>query len=297
MDVDKLVSLLILGILQGAIYAMIGLGMVIIYKSSKILNLTHGSIIMLVGYITLTLTVSQGLPIWVGIPVAILLGGIVAVLIYRLTIAPLIGQPVLSTIQMTFGLVFLLNGVAVLIWGGRFGSLPAFLPQGVWHFGGIDVSQQHFWTALIAAAMFGGLGLFLRLTKLGLGMRATAESSSITESVGVNVRSLFMISWVIGGFAAGVAALLLGQIYNVGLTLGPFGLTKGLPIMLLGGLESLPGVLIAGLIIGVAELFTGAYIDPLVGGGAREIVPFILMLVILLFRPYGLFGLKEIERV
>ena len=294
---EKLISLLVLGITLGSIYSLVALGMVVIYKASKILNLAHGEAVVLLSFVVWTLTKSMGVPIWASLAIMILFGGVLGLIIQLVAIRPLIGQPILSTMLMTFALGFIIKGVMIFIWGGSMGTLPSMFPESEWILGGVYISQQYVCAFIISLLLFLFVTLFYRYSKIGLGMRGVAESHIITQSLGVNVRTVFSISWVVSFVLVAAAAFVLSEIYDVTFEMDIFGLGKGLPVLLLGGLESIPGVFIGGLIVGVAEMLGEAYLDPIVGGGVREVVPFILMLLILLFKPYGLFGLKKIERV
>jgi branched-chain amino acid transport system permease protein len=295
--VEKLISLLILGITLGSIYSLVALGMVVIYKASKILNLAHGEAVVLLSFVVWTLSKSMGVPIWASVAIMILFGGILGLTIQLVAIRPLIGQPILATMLMTFALGFIIKGVMIFIWGGSMGTLPSVLPESEWNLWGVPISQQYVCAFIISILLFWLITLLYRRTKIGLGMRGVAESHIITQSLGVNVRTVFSISWVVSFVLVAAAAFILSEMYDVTFEMDVFGLGKGLPVLLLGGLESIPGVFIGGLIVGVAEMLGEAYLDPVVGGGVREVVPFILMLLILLFKPYGLFGLKKIERV
>lgn len=294
---EKLISLLVLGITLGSIYSLVALGMVVIYKASKILNLAHGEAVVLLSFVVWTLTKSMGVPIWASLAIMILFGGVLGLIIQLVAIRPLIGQPILSTMLMTFALGFIIKGVMIFIWGGSMGTLPSMFPESEWILGGVYISQQYVCAFIISLLLFLFVTLFYRYSKIGLGMRGVAESHIITQSLGVNVRTVFSISWVVSFVLVAAAAFVLSEIYDVTFEMDIFGLGKGLPVLLLGGLESIPGVFIGGLIVGVAEMLGEAYLDPIVGGGVRDVVPFILMLLILLFKPYGLFGLKKIERV
>lgn len=294
---ESVISLLITGLMIGGVYGLVALGMVIVYKSTGILNLVHGMAMTLLGYIAYILMVDWGIPVWISIGLIVVLGGVMYYAIQWATIRPLIGQPILATVMMTFALSFLCLAIITYGWSQLELALPAYIPEGTWQLGGILISTERSIALIITLVLFAAVGFFFRYTKLGLGMRAVADNSVITESTGVNVRQIFALSWVICGVIGAFAALLLSSIYDVCPGWGVFALSKGLPIMLLGGLESLPGALIGGIIVGVAEVLASSYVDPLVGGGFREIVPFVLMLLILLFKPWGLFGWERIERV
>jgi len=294
---ENIISLLVTGLMIGGVYGLVALGMVVVYKSTGILNLMHGMAMVLMGYLAYALMVTMGVPLVVSLLVIIVFSGLLYYGIQWVTIRPLIGQPILATVMMTFALNFLFLAIITYQWSELQLKLPSFIPTGRWLVGGVSLLKERTVSFVATLLLFGGVGLFFRYTKLGLGMRAVADNSVITESTGVNVRQIFAYSWVVCGVIGAITAILLSSIYDVLPGWGVFALSKGLPIMLLGGLESLPGALIGGMIVGVAEVFGTTYIDPLVGGGFRDIIPFILMLLILLFKPWGLFGWERIERV
>ena len=294
---EKFLSLIILGVMVGGIYSLIALGFVFIYKSSKILNLAHGQFMMLFAYVAYILVSEVHLPFLATVIIVLVLSALVGVFVERFTIRPLMGQSILATIIMTFALGFIVQGIVILISKGIPRALPAFLPTGVWKLGVLSISHQYFTILVLTLALFAICILFYQRTRAGLAMRAVAEDHITTASTGIRVTQTFRLSWVIACLLAVAAGILLANLYDVHIDIGGYGIAKGLPVILLGGLESMGGALIGGLIVGLAEMFGAGYIDPFVGGGFREVVPFILMILILMVKPYGIFGLVKIERV
>ena len=174
--------------------------------------------------------------------------------------------------------------------------MPRIFPSGNISFGTISFSYTWLFAFIIATAMFLVFAAYFRFTKTGLEMRAVSENHLISQSVGINVKRILAVSWVVGTLSAAVSGLLLGSMFAVDGSLGGFALARGFPVLLLGGLESLPGAFIAAFIIGITETLAGNYIDPYVTG-FREVLPYVLMVVILMLRPNGLFGLREIRRM
>jgi branched-chain amino acid transport system permease protein len=294
---DKIISLIILGVMVGGIYSLIALGFVFIYKSSKILNLAHGQFLMFFAYVTYTLISQAHLPFVAAVIIVLVLSALVGVFVERFTIRPLMGQSILATIIMTFALGFIVEGIVILISKGYYASLPAFLPTGMWKLGAINISHQYLAILVLTLLLFAACMWFYQGSRAGLAMRAVAEDHITTASTGISVAQTFRLSWVIACLLAVISGLLLSSLYDVHIDLAGYGIAKGLPVILLGGLESMGGALVGGLIVGLAEMFGAGYIDPLVGGGFREVVPFILMVLILMVKPYGIFGLVKIERV
>ncbi|MDY6910987.1 MAG: branched-chain amino acid ABC transporter permease [Chloroflexota bacterium] len=291
------VQLVVNGLLQGGIYGLVALGLVMIYKSSDILNFAHGEAIMFSAFLGVTFMDTLGLPAWTGIILSMACMAVLGPLIERLLLRPLVGQPVLAILIVTLALGFLMRGVAFLLWPGLTEALPQFLPSEPIEIGAILLSQHYLWAFFIALLAFVIMVVFFQYTRQGLGMRAVAGNHQVARACGVGVTSVFAQTWAISLALAGIAGILLGSLQAVTLDLAEVGLSKAIPAMLLGGLESLPGALIGGIIVGVVENIGGFYIDPLVGGGVKDIVPFVLALLILIFKPYGLFGQKRIERI
>jgi branched-chain amino acid transport system permease protein len=286
----------IAGITMGSVYSLIALGFVLIYKSSKILNFAQGEFVLVGGYFGLFFITNLGLPVWLGIILLIASSSLMGAAIEKLTIRPLVGQPILSVIIMTLGLSLLISGTVIGITGADIGAYPNFIPTSPINIGGAFFSQVYAWCFGIAVILVAGATYFFLYTRYGLYMRATAESHEVAQSVGIKVENTFLLSWIIAAAIGGIGGFLLGIIMGISGDLTQFGL-KVFPVVLLGGLESIPGAIIGGVIIGVLENIAAGYLDPLVGGGVTEVFPYIIMVIILIFKPYGLFGLTRIERI
>jgi branched-chain amino acid transport system permease protein len=286
----------IAGITMGALYSLIALGFVLIYKSSKILNFAQGEFVLVGGYVGLFFINQLGLPIWLGVVLLVAALALLGFVIEKLTIRPLVGQPILAIIIMTLGLSLLINGTVICITGSELGTFPQFIPTAPIKIGGAVFSQVYAWCFGIAVILVALSTYFFLHTRYGLYMRATAESHEVAQSVGIKVRSTFTLAWVIAAAIGGIGGFLLGIIMGVSGDLSEFGL-KVFPVVLLGGLESIPGAIIGGMVIGLLENVAAGYLDPLVGGGVTEVFPYIIMVIILIFKPYGLFGLTRIERI
>ena len=284
-------DVLVQGLLVGGVYALVALGFVLVFKSSQVLNLAHGALIAILAYFLYQMISPWGLPDWVGILLIIPCGAILGFLMERLAIRPLLGQPFLSVLMMTLMLSFLLNGVIVLVWGSDSFTLP-FTPSGQWAIGPVNVIPGTAISFVAAMVIFLLLTVLFRYTKVGLSMRVVAADHEVAQSLGIRVKRVFSISWAMSGAFAAVCGVLVGMVYTVTPYMGGMALGWGLPVLLLGGLNSIPGAIVGGLIIGLAEALA-SYYQP----GLKEIIPWIVMLVILLIRPYGLFGEKRIERI
>jgi len=280
------------GIMVGGVYALVALGIVLIYKSTSVFNFAVGQMMMFGAFFFYTFMEKLGLPGWIGLVCALASGAILGLLAERLVLRPLIGQPILSSVLITLAMAYFLGGAATAIWGSYQGRLPAFIPQTSVVIKGIVLPADLIWSFFIALIIFVVLVVFYQRTRLGLAMRATAESHHIAQARGINVRNIFSVTWAIAGVIAAVAGIILG--YSMGL--GPFLAIVGLkafPAVLLGGLDSIPGAIIGGLAIGILENMANGY----TASWIADITPYVILELVLLFRPQGLFGLQRIERI
>jgi branched-chain amino acid transport system permease protein len=284
-------DVLVQGLLIGGVYSLIALGFVLVFKSSRVLNLAYGAMFAILAYFLYYLLDSVGIPAWVGIPVLFVCGAALGMAVERFAIRPLMNQSFLALLMMTLMLGFLFKGVIVLVWGGDSFVFP-FTPTGMVDIFTLQVVPAAAWAFVVAIFLFLLLTVLFRYTKIGLAMRVVAGDHWVAQSLGIRVRQIFSTSWVISGAFAAICAVLVGMVWMVTPDVGDLALMKGLPVLLLGGLDSIPGALVGGLIIGVVESLGGYWAAPV-----REIIPWILMLAILLVRPYGLFGQKRIERI
>ena len=280
------------GLMVGGVYALIALGIVLVYKSTSVFNFAVGQLMMFGAFFCWTFIDQFGLPVWLSLLLSLVAGGGLGLLVERLTLRPLIGQPILSSVMMTLAVAYLLGGIAMAIWGAHQRPLPRFLPGEVLSVGGVVLSSDLLWSFFLAMAVFGLLVLFYQRTRIGLAMRATAEDHQVAQARGISVRSVFGLTWALAGIVAVAGGILLGYKLGVSQFLSLVGL-KAFPAVLLGGLESIPGAIIGGLIVGVVENLAGGLIAPWL----MDVTPYIIVLVVLILRPEGLFGLRRIERI
>jgi branched-chain amino acid transport system permease protein len=290
-------QLVISGFGLGMVYALVALGFVIILKCSKAFNIAQGQFVMIGGYLGYTFLVTFHLPGWLSLLAAIAVAVIMGLLIERLALRPLVGQSVLSVIMMTIALATVLDGLAILIWGGNFehysGGLPTFtLPK----VGGVSISAETLDGIILAAVVVIILMLVFRYTKSGLAMKATADDEKVVQSIGIKVTTVYAISWVIACVVGVISGILLYSISGVMTSTSNVGL-KAFAVVLLGGVDSIGGAIIAGIILGILEQVAAGYLDPHIGGGLANVFPFIVMIVVLIFKPHGLFGTARIERI
>lgn len=298
---DAFLQALTNGILIGGLYSLISLPVVMIYKSSKVFNFAQGSIVMLGAWITWALVAPGkgcwGLPWWLGIILSLVIAIILGIVVERLALRKLIGQPLFSIMIVTLGLSAVFVGVTAFFWGVITGaSYPEFVPSTALKVGPTTIASDKVIVFLIAVALIGLVSLFFKYQRYGLGMRAVAESHHVAESLGIRVTTILRANWALTCAITFIAGILLASVTSVNHTLDSIALVCFV-VILMGGLESIPGVLVAGPIVGVIEQLTALYIDPLVGGGLMEVIPFIVLIIVILVLPYGIFGLKRIERI
>ncbi|MGB9739915.1 MAG: branched-chain amino acid ABC transporter permease [Chloroflexus aggregans] len=292
---DRFIQLALSGIANGAIFALVALGFVLIYKSSDVINFAQGELLLIGAYLTYAMVEQFGLWWPIGVVVAVVLAAVVGVLIEQLVLRPLIGEPVISVIMVTIGLSSLLRAIVGAIWGVTPRPAPQFLPTDTVTILGANVGVDRLWAFTLAIIFFVILTLFFRFSREGIAMRAVADDQQAALSMGISVKKVWAVAWAIAAITAAVGGILLMSIFGgVSGTIGRVGLLV-FPVVILGGLDSIPGAIIGGLIIGLLQSFAGGLLPPEWGLG--EVAPFVILLLILLVRPYGLFGQRIIERV
>lgn len=290
-------QLFVSGFLTGSVYALMALGIVVIYKASSVFNFAHGSLVAFTAYLMWAFMAHMELNLLVAAVLSLAIVAGVALLIQRLILYPLTGQPVLAAIVATLALAEVINGLVTLIWPGPARTYPKLLPSGVVSIGNVAVSFEEIFNFLVCMAAYVGFLYFFHRTRLGLTMRGTAEDHQLARSEGVRVNRIFVFAWFIAMVLAAIGGFLMALLHGVNqeplIALG----MKSLAVVILGGMESIIGAVIGGILIGLFEAFGTGYLDPLVGGGVDDVFPFIILLVVLLIKPYGLFGYRRIERV
>ncbi len=292
-------QLVISGIVVGSIYALSALGFVLIYKSSRVLNIAHGQIIATGAFITYALTVWAGVPIYISFPVSMVLTFFLAMSVERIFLRRLIGEPIISVIMVTIGLMSILDGLIYLTpFGTENFSFPPLLPTTPISFAGVSVSWTQMVGVIITFAMIGAFSWFFKKSTLGISMRAVSDDQLASMSVGISVPKVFGLAWAMAGLSAAAAGGIIGNITGLNFdTLHAFGIVV-FPVVILGGLDSILGAVVAGIIMGLIQQFASGYLDGNWGlNGTGEVMPYIILLIILLFKPHGLFGIHEIERV
>jgi len=294
--VAELLQFVITGITVGMVYALIALGFVLIWKSSGVANLALGQLVLISSWFTYAMLVQAGLPIWVGFLLVLVFAVALGWIIERFILRPLIAQPILSLITVTLGLAYFIQGLVVFIWPWSVDALPRLFPTEPFHIGPAVLSQEYVWAAGISLLLFGLLSLFFRYHRMGIAMRATADDQMAVQACGIPVTRIFSQSWMFACVLAAIGGILMSSIGGITFGLVETGL-KAFSVVILGGLDSFLGAIIAGPIIGLAENVGGGYLTPLTWPGVREVIPFIVIIIVMFIRPYGLFGEERIERI
>lgn len=295
MDVLLYTELTINGALVGMMYALVALGIVLVYKASRYANLAQGAFAMAGGYACLLIASVLGLPIWAAALLSLVVLFFAGVGVERFVLRRMIGQPVIMIIMLTLGLEILLRGLVPGLLGSSVKRLDIGIAQAPVLLGDVLVNRAYLAGGAIALVFIVGSIAFFN-SPLGVRMRAVSDDQIAAWSVGIRVERVIAMAWGLAGVAAGAAGILWGSVQGVDWTLSLL-LLKALAIAILGGLDSLPGVLVAGLIVGIAESVSAGVLDPIVGGGTRDVVASVFILLTVLVRPHGLFGREHIERV
>lgn len=291
-DWAALAEFSIVGLLSGGLLAMIALGFVLIYKGTGVINFAMGEFMMLGAYFFYTANVMWGLPLAVALVLSFAAVAVAAAVIERGVLRPLAGQPVISVLMATIGLASAIHGAVDAVWGGRNYELSSLLPRAPIILGDVLIPGKTLWSFLLAMAVIAGFVLYFRFSRTGVSMRAAASDPTTAYVLGIDVRATQRLTWIFAGVVGALAGIIVASTTSLSPAVGSAALGV-LAIIILGGLDSIPGAIVAGLIVGMIESLTAGYL----GGKVRDIVPYATVLVILLVRPYGLFGTRQIERL
>ena len=291
-----ILQFVVVGLLEGGLYALVGATIVLVYKSTQVASLAHGQILAFGALFCYIFYSVLGLPLIVALLLTFAAAYGMGFLIERIAMRPLIGQPLFAAFLNTFALYIILDGVLNIVLKGGVADFPDLLPSGSLRLSLINIPISQFVSFMVALFLFGLLALFFRFTKIGLNMLATAENHQLAQSVGIRVKQVFSMVWGLSALLAAVAGMASANVMDISFFLPNLGI-NGLTVALFGGLDSIPGALLGGLILGIFENAAAGYLDPLVGGGVKEVAGYAMMLLILLVRPYGLFGQVRIERI
>jgi branched-chain amino acid transport system permease protein len=295
-DTEFFFSLIVNGISIGMLYALIALGFVLVYKATEALNFAQGEFVMLSGYIAAALLTAKGVPVIAAIigTIAIMIGFSFA--LERVVLRPLLGRPIVAVIMATIGLAAILRGLPPLTFGAETRAVPLPIGDDPLVIGPATVPPIQAIGFVVTLIFLGGFTWFFSKSRTGVALRAVAENQQVAAAMGINVERYFALAWAMAGIASAVSGIVWGNMLGVDVQLALVGL-KVFPVVILGGLDSIAGAVVGGLTVGVVESLAAGYVDPYVGGGTKDFAPYLLMIVALMFRPYGLFGKRKIERV
>ncbi|MCW3155139.1 branched-chain amino acid ABC transporter permease [Achromobacter spanius] len=292
MDALFFVEVSLAGLGSGGLYALAALAFVIVYKATRVVNIAIGEFLMLGAYVFYAFATSMAWPIWLAIVGAVVVSGALGALVERLTIRPMLGEAPISVFMVTVGLASILVGAVELVWTADQRRLPEFMPRSPVIIGEAFVAPKvfyGFWVAVVLALL---VLVVFRYWRGGVALRATASDQGAAYAMGINVPRVFSLAWVAAGALAAVSGVIVGAIGGISSSMGVFGLSV-LVVVIVGGLDSVAGALVGGVFIGLLEAWAGAYL----GGEFKLLATFIVLVVVLMVRPYGLFGTREIERL
>ncbi len=292
MVVDVFIRLTMTGLANGAILALAALGFVLIFKATGVINFAQGHFLLIGAFVVYSGIVSFGLHWSLAVLAAVVVAVFLGVTIERLVLRPLVGEDVISVILVTIGLAAILEAIVHIVWGTVPRRMPSFLPGGSVDVLGTRVGQNRIWAVILAVAALGVLTMFFQRSRYGIAMRAVADDQQAALTMGISVRRVFALSWALAAVSAVVGGVVLANLFGVSTEVAAFGLLV-FPVVILGGLDSIPGAMIGGAIIGLLITYTAGY----VGGGLQQVIPYVVLVLILLVKPYGLFGEVRIERV
>jgi branched-chain amino acid transport system permease protein len=289
---EQFVQLTVNGLADGAILALAALGFVLIYKASGVINFAQGFFLAVGAYVLWTGMVEFGLHWTLAVLMALAVAVVLGLSVERLVLRPLVGQPTIAVIMVTIGLAQILAALIQLVWGTEPRTFPDFIPSGAVEILGARVSEDRLWALGLTALALLGFGLFFTRSRHGIAMRAVADDQQAAMVMGISVRRTFALAWALAGVSAVIGGMLVANLTGVSQNVAGFGLLV-FPVVILGGLDSIPGVVVGGAIIGLLTEYTGGY----VGGGLQTVIPYVALVLVLLVKPYGLFGQVRIERV
>jgi branched-chain amino acid transport system permease protein len=295
MDLMYFLELAVNGGLAGLMYALVAMGIVLIYKSSSVPNLAQGGLTMLGAYIVLAFANGAGLPMWLAIPAAMATMFLAGMGIERVALRRLAGRPIVMILMMTLGIDIFIRATTMTIWGGSGRPMQIGISDAPLFLGPLLLNRAYVVGAVVSLVLFTAFMLFFR-TRRGVVLRAIADDYTASWSVGISVERGVALSWALSSVVATTAGVLWGSVQTVDQTLAML-LLKGITVAVLGGMDSLGGAILAGLLLGILESVASGVLDPLLGGGTRELVVAGVLILTIMIRPHGLFGRHDIERI
>jgi branched-chain amino acid transport system permease protein len=284
------------GVLIGLMYSLIALGFVLVYKATDAVNFAQGEFVMIAGFVAVGALTVLGIPLWLSILISLVGMIVFGFALERVMLRKLIGRPVIAIVMATIGLAAILRGIGPfgIFQGTR--PLPLPLPDEPIVVGPLFIPPIQLVGGIVSLLFLAGFGYFFLKSRKGIAMRAVADNQQVALAMGINVERYFGVAWAMTGVVSALGGVLWGNMLGVDTNLALVGF-KVFPVVILGGLDSIPGAIIGGLIVGIVENVAAGYVDPFVGGGTKDFAPYVLMILALMIRPYGMFGKRIIERI
>lgn len=295
-DLGFLFLLLSNGVLIGLMYALIALGFVLVYKATDAINFAQGEFVMIAALVVALALGAAGLPLWLAVALGLASMLLFGFALERAMLRRLIGRPVVAVVMATIGLAAILRGVGPTAFGAGTKTLPLPISDAPFVIGPLFIPPIQVLGAAVSLMFLSGFGWFFLKSRRGIAMRAVADNQQVAMAMGINVERYFGLAWAMTGIVSALGGIIWGNLLGVDVNLSLVGF-KVFPVVILGGLDSIPGAVVGGLIVGVVENVAAGYVDPYVGGGTKDFAPYVLMILALMIRPYGIFGKKIIERV
>jgi len=284
------------GLLIGLMYSLIALGFVLVYKATDAINFAQGEFVMIAGFVAAGALMVWGAPLWLAVVLAIASLVAFGFVLERVMLRRLIGRPVIAVVMATIGLASILRGLGPFTIFSGTKPLPLPIRDEPFMLGPLFIPPIQILGAGVSLTFLAGFGWFFLRSRKGIAMRAVADSQQVAMAMGIDVERYFGVAWAMTGIVSALGGILWGNLLGVDVNLALVGF-KVFPVVILGGLDSIPGAIVGGLIVGVVENIAAGYVDPFVGGGTKDFAPYVLMILALMIRPYGIFGKRIIERV
>ena len=295
-DLEFLLALVLNGASIGLMYSLIALGFVLVYKATDAINFAQGEFVMLAGLIVAVTLGFEGMPLVAAVVIVLAVMIAFGFGLERIVLRPLLGRPVVAVIMATIGLAAVLRGLGPVILGSETRALSLPIGDEPITLSSASLPPIQVLGAVVAIVFFLGFSWFFKKSRMGVAMRAVADNQQVAQAMGINVERYFAYAWAMAGVVSALGGIVWGSMLGVDVHLALVGL-KVFPVVILGGLDSVGGALVGGLIIGIVESLAAGYLDPYVGGGTKDFAPYVVMILVLMIRPYGIFGKRKIERV
>ena len=294
-ELEFSLSLIVSGLSIGLMYSLIALGFVLVYKATDAINFAQGEFVMLAGFVA-AVALGDKVPVLAAVAVAVAVMVVFSFALERVVLRPLLGRPIVAVIMATIGLGAMLRGLPAITVGGQTRALSLPIGDSPFVFGPIFLPPIQVLGVVVTLAFLAIFTWFFLKSRMGVAMRAVADNQQVAMAMGINVERYFALAWAMAGIVSALGGVIWGSMLGVDTQLALVGL-KVFPVVILGGLDSIIGAVVGGLIVGVVESLAAGYLDPYVGGGTKDFAPYVLMIIALMFKPYGLFGTHRIERV